>query len=157
MHRKAASFFDLNLVSKIFERWRKRGSKLLGRNWENWPWEHFEPFKSASWSQRQLHKPSICLFYYDLEAIWIPFSTSSRRSDIISKADFVNYCASFSSHSHRRSLTLQCWHIDLKLLLTSFSDSGSHVNKPMRSESNFDNRRPYATIENVSVPSCSIT
>ena len=46
----------------------QKGPKILCRNWENRPGDHFGQIKMGSWSQRQLQGPSRRSFWLHMEA-----------------------------------------------------------------------------------------
>ena len=65
---KRLPYFITLSITKIYQNVVKRVPKMLYRNWENRPGDHFGHIKLGSWSQRQVQGPSRRSFWPHMEA-----------------------------------------------------------------------------------------
>ena len=68
VHLTQTSSIEAVLVSDVSQNNTKKDPKMLGRNWQNRPWDPFGQIKQVSWSQRHLHSSSSSSFWPHMEA-----------------------------------------------------------------------------------------
>ena len=154
----------------MFQNEGQKGSKMLGRNWENQLWDHFDDLKQAWWSQRRLHKASICSFWPSFHPIWTSVSIifdlqcSSHNSlnelccqyiklqSTLLALMFIIHCSHSAIHTQRSHFTR--WFVVAVFEVPTDKSQQPPYVQSRHDEAPITNWLPNETIFEVIMPSC---